>query len=288
MNQSFRENNMVTITNDILRLAGVPTDQIKLVTPQQPAQVSNVSNADTHCCVKYVIVDVIDMYTDHYDKSTAINTKSVYSEIINQLDDIVGCLARHCDEQAIDKFNRLDSKIKRDIVKADCDGVAQKFFGCCNEEPKEECEEPEQNEAENDAQETPVVVKIAKIQESEECPCPVHGDIKTFSVPSDVISDIKTKLKELEDGNNFDYYKHLSSADKDEQHHCRVKDALDTLLLYLTDANEVSVKNAAVYMSTLDSATAHKIPASVWKYLSLTFYNKNYVSIRDRMKEIKL
>lgn len=296
---------MATITNDILRLAGVPSDQIKLVVPAQP-EATTTTNCEKNNCVKYVIVDVIDTYTDHYDKSNATNTRSVYSEIINQLDDIVGCLARHCDEQAIDKFNRLDSKIKRDILKADCDGVAKEFFGCCKEEeeyvepensqvekedPKEEkAEEPSQETQQEQPQTVPVVVKFDKIKEAkEDCPCPhTAHEVKDVTVPSDVISDIKMKIKELEDGNNFDYYKHLQDADKDEQYHYRIKDALDTLLMYLTDANEVSVKNAAVYMSSLDSVTAHKIPASVWKYLSLSFYNKNYTSIRDRMKEIKI
>lgn len=292
MTQSFRENNMTTITNDILRLAGVPSDQIKLVVPaQSDAAVTPKTNCDEHNCVKYVIVDVIDRYTDHYDKSNATNTRSVYSEIINQLDEIVGCLARHCDEQAIDKFNRLDGKIKRDIIKADCDGVARKFFGCCEDKKEEQAEEPKEEQSDNkEEQSHPQIVKVEKVEESKdfEEATPAYDDIKTVTVPSEVISDIKLKLKELEDGNNFAYYKHLQHADKDEQHHCALTDALETLLAYLTDANEVSVKNAAVYMSSLDSARAHKIPASVWKYLSLSFYNKNYTSIRDRMKEIKL
>jgi hypothetical protein len=299
MTQSFRENNMATITNDILRLAGVPSDQIKLVVPTQPAVTANI--CDTHNCVKYVIVDVIDKYTDHYDKSNATNTRSVYSEIINQLDEIVGCLSRHCDEQAIDKFNRLDSKIKRDILKADCDGVAKEFFGCCKEESKDdepvpatETEEEEISQTEEPKQDdtltVPFVAKIEKVEESKEkeTSSPAYDHVKEVTVPSDVISDIKMKIKELEDGNNFAYYKHLAGADKDEQYHYRIKDALDTLLMYLADANEVSVKNAAIYMSSLDSVTAHKIPASVWKYLSLSFYNKNYTSIRDRMKEITI
>lgn len=294
---------MATITNDILRLAGVPSDQIKLVVPAQPeATTTETTTCDDNSCVKYVIVDVIDMYTDHYDKSNASNTRSVYSEIINQLDDIVGCLARHCDEQAIDKFNRLDNKIKRDIMKVDCEGVAKKFFGCCKEESEkpEEAQEPEKELKPNETQSeetapeehqtVPVVVKFEKIKEAkeEETSSPAYDTVKSVTVPSDVIDDIKMKIKELEDGNNFDYYKHLKDADKDEQYHYQIKDALDTLLMYLTDANEISVKNAAVYMSSLDSVTAHKIPASVWKYLSLSFYNKNYTSIRDRMKEIKI
>jgi hypothetical protein len=291
MKQSFRENKMENITSDILRLAGVPADRINLVHPVPQVQ------APCNNSVKYVLVDVIDTYTDHYDKCTAINVKSVYNEIIQQLDELVGCLARHCDEQAIDKFNRLDDKIKRDIMKADCGGVAKAFFkcgSCTDTHGQEEQEHPEPseeelNDPEDQASASPAVtiIKLKESDEPEECET-ATCDIPDVTVPADVISDIKLKIKELDDGNNFQYYKHLANADDVQQHYSRVKEALESLLMYLTDANEISVKNAAVYMSSLDSATAHKIPASVWKYLSLTFYNKNYVSIRDRMKEIKI
>jgi hypothetical protein len=65
---------MVAITNDILRLAGVPaTLQIKTPVEDKPQCDSQISDA------KYLIISAIEKYSNDCDKCVGLNTKSVYT-----------------------------------------------------------------------------------------------------------------------------------------------------------------------------------------------------------------
>ena len=123
------------------------------------------------------------------------------------------------------------------------------------------------------------------LEAGEELP-PEHEFIEKVKVPTGIIADIKLKLRELDDGNNYQYTKHLKNAADDELHYCNKRHALETILDYLTNANDVSVKNCATYVSTLDSTLRKYIPCSVWKFLTVPSFVGD--SLKDRMKQIKI
>lgn len=331
------------ITNDILRLAGVPASlQIKKPVENQPC-------CDDASDAKYLIINAIEKYSNDYDKSTGMNTKNVYRDIINRLDDIVGCLTSNQQKCAIEKFNKLDNKIKTDIAYLDSQGVCNTFFKC-NEKQVEEPSEPAESEKQAEpSEQTPhVVVTTAKPmvnvvtkpsdkkeededekedekdedEDKEEKPKkkkvsetyegfegfegfgdlddydlislfeaekelpPEREFIEKVKVPTEVISDLKFKIKELDDGNNYQYTKHLKNAADDELHYCNKRRTLETILDYLTNANDVSINNCTTYVSTLDSTLRKYIPCSVWKFLTVPSFVGN--SLKDRMKQIKI
>lgn len=317
---------MVAITNDILRLAGVPaTLQIKKPVEDKPQCDSQISDA------KYLIISAIEKYSNDCDRCVGINTKSVYRNIINKLDDIVGCLSNGNIQCAVSKFGELDSKVKRDIQVLDDCNVCDAVFKCAEkaeepkiEEPKEETPEPkEDNSSEQTVSLPAAAIKITRedpeeskekeeketksdkkskkevsedldydyseleaVLEAEEEPIHNEYDVEKVSVPRDVISDIKLKIKELDDGNNYQYTKHLKHAEADKLHYCHKRASLETILEYLTDANELSIRNCITFIQTLDSSLRQYIPSSVWKYLCVPQYVSD--SIKNKLKQINI
>jgi hypothetical protein len=246
--------------SELLRLAGIaePSEKQPVVCPND---------------VKYCLMAVIEYYNSESEKYQAVNISNVYRELITQIDDIIGCVARNCKEQAVQKFKVLDNKVKQDICKLDSSDCCRQYF--CYDRPKTVIAieiKPEQ----------PVAEAIDKIEDAETLFEPETVD--TIKVPREVISDIKTAIKELDDGLNYYYISHLDNVESDHICHSRAHNALEIMLKYLTDANPMAVKLAATYLAGLDSDTKYKIPTSVWKYLTVDFYQGD--SLKSKIHKI--
>lgn len=270
--------------DDLLRLAGVQGTIAK----KEPIQVPQTTNSNNN--VKYCLMSVIEYYNSECEKCNAVNAKNVYQEMISRVDDIIGCVSRHCDDLAKEKFEALDCKIKQDICK--CDG----WNDCCKQyfniaEPQQEqpvVAEPIIKVSVEEVNETVEVMTGLEMKpytgsENEASDYPREKE-KSVKIPTDVISDIKTKIKELDDGNNYHYISHLKDAEKLRTQYSSLRSALEIILDYLTDACDESIKMAAVYVSSLDSVTKHQLPLSIWKFLCVPYVSGN--TIKDRMKEI--
>lgn len=235
--------------SDLLKLAGVEK-------PVEPPK-------DSSCDVKYCLMAAIEHYNNECSKCHAVNMSNVYNEIITQIDDIIGCVVRKCDEQAKQKFDALDEKVKQDILSLDESGCCHQYFGCNKK----------------------FIIKISSdVQEAVETLDKLETtyepeEVEEIKLPANVISDIKVAIKEYEADDNYHYISHIV-----DDKYCRVKDALEVLLKYLTNPSEESVKLASVFINSLDSDTKFKVPGSVWKYLS----KPSGDSIGTRMKKIEI
>ena len=114
---------------------------------------------------------------------------------------------------------------------------------------------------------------------------PEYEDSPKVKVPTNIINDIKLQIKELDDGNNHEYTSHLSGYDVLNFRHTIIKNALNQILDYLTHSDEVQLAQAAIYLTSLDSATRQYVPASIWKFLAVD-YSQN-PSIKDRYSVLK-
>lgn len=242
---------------DILRLAGVvQTDQPELPTASYSDYTANQKEESCGDGVKYALLDFIERYNHESENQQTPNAKLLYLDIVTKLDNIIGRLNSNDIEGAKQLFNRLDNRIKQNIISSD--DVLSSFFNC-----------DYNNE---------ITVTIMANEADDECYEPVN-------VPNEIISDIKTAIKELDDGNNYEYISHLSGAADEFQRQNYTREILTTLLNYLTKANTTSISNAAIYLMSVSNVYKCCIPQSVWKFLAVDYHKGN--SIKDKLNMVK-
>jgi hypothetical protein len=234
--------------NDILRLAGIQ-NTFSLNNTQELPNTTNDS-------IKYILLNAIEKYNDSAHNNNVNNAKQLYADIIKKIDDIIGCVISNNIDNAKQLFDALDSNIKNNILALDTDNKIKDYFKC--------------SEPSND-----ITFQITK----ESC-----EDVESIKVPTEIIKDIKMVIKELDDGNNYEYVSHLSGAKEELEKYGYIKQVLEQLLDYFTKANNLSINHAATYISSLDSDTKIYVPASVWKFLAVNYSKDD--SILDRMKKI--
>jgi hypothetical protein len=242
---------------DILRLAGiVQTDQ-----PESHPAMNAEYTADQKeesCCdsVKYALLDFIERYNHESENQQTPNAKRLYLDIVTKLDNIIGHLNSNDIDSAKQLFNQLDTRIKQNIISSD--DVLSSFFNC---------------ETNNE-----MTVTIMANEADDEC-------CASVKVPGEIIADIKIAIKELDDGNNYEYISHLSGAADEFQRQQYTREILNTLLNYLTKANETSISNAAIYLTSVSNVYKCCIPQSVWKFLAVDYHKGN--SIKDKLNMVK-
>lgn len=304
--------------NDILRLAGINAEITPVVTVVADIP-QNYSN------VKYALVNAIEHYNHEYERNSSPNVKQIYSELISHLDKTLGFVISNQQDNACELFDELDDKIKALIIgDYDCVADYFKCKTQCSEpEPVQTAPEvvvsapvaitpakemPEKTQEKSDDERQPadkkedkkdeqeeVVVKKVKrkrVTEAAKLPTvldepkkPEYEDSPKVKVPTNIINDIKLQIKELDDGNNHEYTSHLSGYDVLNFRHTIIKNALNQILDYLTHSDEVQLAQAAIYLTSLDSATRQYVPASIWKFLAVD-YSQN-PSIKDRYSVLK-
>lgn len=237
----------MTNKNDIFKLAGIQNTFSLDDTKTIP---------DNNDNVKYVLLNVIEKYNDASNNTNLQNSKKLYSDIIKKIDNIIGCIANGDKDIAQQSFNELDKNVRNNILAMDTDDDIKNYMECCQDKE----------------------VEYQITNESFKIEC------EKVSVPSDVMNDLKTAIKELDDGNNYEYISHLSGAKENLLRYQYLKQVLEQLLNYFTNANEISINHATTYLTSLDSDTKHNIPASIWKFLAVNY--SNGPSILDRMQNI--
>lgn len=271
------------IANDILRLAGLDIT----ISPEQPKQqeIPTVNSG-----IKYSLINAIDFYSAECDKARSDNVKQVYDGIIKSIDGILGMILQNNADEAKKLFNQLDDKVKCGLSKYDKQ-IAD-FFGVCEEpeeqveqkevekeETEEKSEKPEESKEEK-SEEEPKSKKSSNIKESQDIKILDLSDTiydeeepkpKKVDVPSEVIKDIKLRIKEMDDGDSREYTAHLSGFEIQNQQYTYAKKALENILDCLIDPDEESIKYATLYLSNLDTVMKGYIPLSVWKFLCVTY-----------------
>jgi hypothetical protein len=273
------------IANDILRLAGLDIT----IDPSTPKE-KEIELPQINSCIKYGLTNAIEYYNSEYDKARSENVKQVYCEIIKSLDNILGCVLQNKTDAAKELFNQLDDRVKSGLLKYD-ESLANFFCGepTPYESPQTTTDEPESKEPE---------LKIIKVTESKDIFPDVdvldisdtlHDEeeekVEEIDVPKDVITDIKLRIKELDDGNNHTYTAHLSDFEVINQQYDFAKKMLENLLEYLMNPDEQSIRYATLYVSTLDSVMKSYIPISVWKFLAISYSPGS--TIKDILQQIK-
>ena len=274
------------IANDILRLAGLDIT----LNPSTPKE---IELPQINSGIKYGLTNAIEYYNSECDKARSENVKQVYCEIIKSLDCILGCILQNKGDEAKALFNQLDDRVKSGLLKYD-ESLAN--FFCCDQSPYKSPEtttsEPEEN------QENEPELKIIKVNESKD----IFPDIEVLDisdtleddeeekpeeidVPKDVITDIKLRIKELDDGNNHTYTAHLSDFEIKNQQYAFAKSVLENILEYLMNPDEQSIRYVTLYVSTLDSVMKSYIPISVWKFLAISYSPGS--TIKDILTQIK-
>lgn len=241
---------------DILRLAGV--DQTDQPEPQHSMSPDYTTDQkEDSCCdgVKYALLDFIERYNHESENQQTPNAKRLYLDIVTKLDNIIGRLNSNDIDNAKQLFNQLDNRIKQNIISSD--DVLSSFFNCDTNNQ--------------------ITVTIMANEADDDC-CSVE-------VPREIIADIKTAIKELDDGNNYEYISHLSGAADEFQRQQYTREILNTLLNYLTKANKSSIANASIYLTSVSNVYKCCIPQSVWKFLAVDYHKGN--SIKDKLNMVK-
>jgi hypothetical protein len=108
---------------------------------------------------------------------------------------------------------------------------------------------------------------------------------ETTKVPTAVISDIKAKIKDIED--EVKYIAHLPNVSNQLTNDVHTLLILNELLEYLKTGCEYSMKMAMTLIQTVDSATRVQIPVSVWEFLSINLYPSPGGNLMNRFKAVK-
>lgn len=264
--------------NDIMRLAGIQN----IFKPDLSIGQEQSSNTNS---IKYILLAVIEKYNNASDRSNTPNARALYSEIINKLDSIIGYINSNNQDAAKQAYDSLDSNVKNSILTFDTNDQMASFFKTSDDNkgatvvvtsvPKEievcdkddkpcdkdsaeskEDEDSEKNEKDKKSE------KKSKVSESVEI-----EKVDKITVPAKVIDALKMAIKELNDGNNFDYVSHLSGIEQKSSKQSYIQEILETLLGYFSNAHKESVNNATTYIMTLDTEAKQHIPLSVWEYL---------------------
>lgn len=272
--------------NDIMRLAGIQN----IFKPDLSVNQEQSANVNS---IKYILLAVIEKYNNASERSNTPNARALYSEIINKLDSIIGYINNNNQDAAKQAYDSLDSNVKNSILTFDTNDQLASFFktsddtkgtavivtsvpksvevcdkddkSCDNEEKKdtESKEEPKSTDKEDDTKEDKKSEKKkSEVSESVE----IEKEFKV-TVPAKVINDLKMTIKELNDGNNFDYVSHLSGVEQKSSKQSYIQEILETLLEYFTTPHKDSINNATTYIMTLDTEAKQHIPLSVWEYL---------------------
>lgn len=235
---------------DFLRLAGVRNtfslDDTKIVEPASDN-------------VKYVLLSAIEKYNDAANNSNLQNSIKLYADIIKKIDQIIGYISNNDSDNAKSLFSQLDKTVQNNILALDTDNEISNYF---NTEKTDNIMFQITNESYN------------------------PDDVENCTVPSEVINDLKSAIKELDDGNNYEYISHLSGAKDQILKYQYIKQVLEQLITYFTNANNLSIKHASVYVTAVDNDTKVYIPASVWKFLAVNYSTGE--SILDKMKKVDL
>jgi hypothetical protein len=240
---------------DIVRLAGLDIAlPDRTNEPEQPPEEPSIEPVSNECCsdLKYALMDIIEAYSNEYNRINLPNLKSVYDEIINNLDRILGLVLKHKPDEAKTELNNLDDSVKTTLCKKD--SRFSQYIECNVTESADVL-------SINDTLNTPEEEKKSRIQ-----------------VPTKVINDIKASLRELGTDD------HLPDHETKSQYEDYIKQALENLLAYLINPDESSIKLATIYLSSLDSATKVYVPASVWNYLAVSYGSASTDSIRNILK----
>ena len=272
--------------NDIMRLAGIQN----IFKPDLSVNQEQSANVNS---IKYILLAVIEKYNNASERSNTPNARALYSEIINKLDSIIGYINNNNQDAAKQAYDSLDSNVKNSILTFDTNDQLASFFktsddtkgaavvvtsvpkpvevcdkddkSCDKDEEKdtEPKEESKSTDKEEDTKEDKKSEKKkSKVSESVE----IEKEDKV-TVPAKVINDLKMTIKELNDGNNFDYVSHLSGVEQKSSKQSYIQEILETLLEYFTTPHKDSINNATTYIMTLDTEAKQHIPLSVWEYL---------------------
>jgi hypothetical protein len=269
--------NTTNPVNDIMRLAGIQN----IFKPDLSIGQEQSTNVNS---IKYILLAVIEKYNSASERSNTPNARALYSEIINKLDSIIGYINDNNQESAKQAYDSLDSNVKNSILTFDTNDQLSSFFKVPSNDDKEtvivttppseiktcdkSCDKEESSESkETDDKEEKTdkdkkADKKAKVSESVE----IDKEDKV-TVPAKVINDLKMAIKELNDGNNFDYVSHLSGIEQKSSKQAYIQEILETLLGYFSHPHKKSVNNATTYIMTLDTEAKQHIPLSVWEYL---------------------
>lgn len=268
--------------NDIMRLAGIQN----IFKPDLSIGQEQSSNTNS---IKYILLAVIEKYNNASDRSNTPNARALYSEIINKLDSIIGYINSNNQDAAKQAYDSLDSNVKNSILTFDTNDQLASFFKTsddnkgatvvvtsvpkeievcdkddkpCDKDSAESKEDEESSNDEDSEKDKKSEKKKSKVSESVE----IEKEDKV-TVPSQVIADLKLAMKELNDGNNFDYVSHLSGIEQKSSKQSYIQEILETLLDYFSNSHKDSVNNATTYIMTLDTEAKQHIPLSVWEYL---------------------
>lgn len=272
--------------NDIMRLAGIQNIFKPDLSDGSKEQSANVNS------IKYILLAVIEKYNNAAERSNTPNARALYSEIINKLDSIIGFINNNNQDAAKQTYDSLDNNVKNSILNYDTNDQLSSFFKTpedkgsavvvttvpkpievCNKDDKS-CDKESDNadeeskesstdeESEKDKKSEKKSEKKSKVSESVEI-----AKEEKVSVPTKVVADLKTAIKELNDGNNFDYVSHLSGVEQKSSKQSYIQEILETLLGYFTNPHKDSVNNATTYIMTLDTEAKQHIPLTVWEYL---------------------
>lgn len=270
--------------NDIMRLAGIQN----IFKPDLSVGQEQSSNTNS---IKYILLAVIEKYNTASERSNTPNARALYSEIINKLDSIIGYINNNNQDAAKQAYDSLDSNVKNSILTFDTNDQMASFFKTSDDTtgatvvvtsaPKaiEVCDKDDKScdKETKDAEESKESKKVEDSEKDEKDKKPekkskVSESVELekedkVTVPAKVIADLKMAIKELNDGNNFDYVSHLSGVEQKSSKQSYIQEILETLLGYFSNAHKESVNNATTYIMTLDTEAKQHIPLSVWEYL---------------------
>lgn len=129
-------------------------------------------------------------------------------------------------------------------------------------------------------------VKVVDAEDAVKGVKPEEKSDKT-KVPSNVMKDLKDKIKELE--NEIKYTSHLRSQEQQIVNLNNTVEVMRGVQELLDDGSEDAIKRAATMLTSLESTLRFAVPDSVWKFVAVDFSNPlSKSNLVDRFKEVKV